>query len=72
MAKEAFNSILLFLTCKLNIELRKRLVRCYVLRIELYGSETLTLRNLMSKYFGELGSAMLDDNGEDYMVSESS
>ena len=72
MVKEAFNSILLFLTCKLNIELRKRLVRCYVLRIELYGSETLTLRNLMSKYFGELGSAMLDDNGEDYMVSESS
>ena len=39
-----------FLTRKLNIELRKKLVRCYVWSIALYGSETWTLRKLEQKY----------------------
>jgi hypothetical protein len=38
------------LTKKLNIELRKKLVKCYVLSIALYGSETWTLRQLERKY----------------------
>ena len=33
-----------FLTSKLNIELKKKLVSCYVWSIALYGSETWTLR----------------------------
>ena len=38
------------LTSKLNIELREKLVRCYVWSIALYGSETLTLKKLERKY----------------------
>jgi hypothetical protein len=38
------------LTSKLNIELRKKLVRGYDWSIALYGSETLTLRKLEQKY----------------------
>ena len=50
IAKEAFNRKILLLTSKLNIELRKKLVRCYVWSIALYGSETWTLRKLEKKY----------------------
>ena len=38
------------LTSKLNTELKKKLVRCYVWSIALYGSETWTLRKLKQKY----------------------
>ena len=38
------------LTSKLNIELKKNLVRCYVWSIALYGSETWKLRKLEQKY----------------------
>ena len=42
IAKEAFNKIILVLTRKVNLELREKLVRCYVWSIALYGSETWT------------------------------
>ena len=38
------------LTSKLNIELKKKLVRCCVWSIALYDSETWTLRKLERKY----------------------
>ena len=41
IAKEAFNKKISLLTSKLNIELKKKLVRCYVWSIALYGSETI-------------------------------
>ena len=41
---------MLLLTSKLNIELKKKLVRRYVWSIALYGSETWTLRKLEWKY----------------------
>ena len=50
MAKKAFSREISLLTSKLNIELRKKLVRCYVLSIAFYGSETWTLRKLEQKY----------------------
>ena len=50
IAKEAFNRKLLLLTSKLNIELKKKLVRCHIWSITLYGSEIWTLRNLQRKY----------------------
>jgi hypothetical protein len=50
IAKEAFNRKVSLLTSKLNIELREKLVRCYVWSIALYGSETLTLKKLERKY----------------------
>ena len=40
IAKEAFNIKMSLLISKLNIELKKKLVRCYVWSIALYGSET--------------------------------
>jgi hypothetical protein len=51
IAKEAFNRKMLLLTSNLNIELNKKLVRCYVWSIALYGSETWKLRKLERKYF---------------------
>ena len=46
MAKETFNRKISLLTSKLNIELRKKLVRCYVWSVALCGSETWTRRKL--------------------------
>ena len=40
IAKEAFNRKMSLLTSKLNIELKKKLVRYYVWSIALYGLET--------------------------------
>jgi hypothetical protein len=50
IAKEAFNRKMSLLTSKLNIELKKKMVRCYVWSIALYGSETWTIRKLECKY----------------------
>ena len=54
IAKEAFNRKMALLTSKLNIELKKKLVRCYVWSIVLYGSGTWTLRKLKQKYLESL------------------
>ena len=50
IAKDACDRKMSLFTRKLNIELKKKLVRCYVWSIALYGSETLTLRKLKRKY----------------------
>ena len=50
IAKEAFNRKISLLTSKLNIELTKELIWCYVWSITLYGSETWTLEKLKQKY----------------------
>jgi hypothetical protein len=49
IAKEAFNTEISLLTSKLNNELRKKMVRCYVWSIALYLSETWTLKKLERK-----------------------
>ena len=46
IAKEAFNRKISFLTSKLKIGLRKKLVKSYLWSIDLYGSDTWTLRKL--------------------------
>ena len=53
IVKEAFNRKISLFTCKLNFELGKKLVKCYVCRIALYSSETWTLK-IGAKVFGEL------------------
>jgi hypothetical protein len=54
MAKAAaFNKKTLF-TSKLDLELRKKLVKCYIWSIALYGEETWTLRKLEQKYLESL------------------
>ena len=50
IAKGAFNRKISLLTNKLNIELRKKLLRCYVGSIALYDSDIWTLRKLERKY----------------------
>jgi hypothetical protein len=50
IAKEEFNRKISLLTSKLHIETRKKLIRCYVRSITLYGSETRTPRKLERKY----------------------
>ena len=44
MAKAAFNKKKNLLTRKLDLNLRKKLVKCYVWSMALYGAETWTLR----------------------------
>ena len=46
IAKEAFNRKISLLTSKLNIELKKKWVRCYVWSIALYGLDAWTVRQL--------------------------
>jgi hypothetical protein len=55
-AKEEFNRKISLFTSKLNIEIRKKLIRYYVWSIALYGSETWTLRNLKRKYLEKCGA----------------
>jgi hypothetical protein len=43
-AKAAFNKKRALFTSKMDLELRKKLVKCYIWSIALYGAETLTLR----------------------------
>ena len=50
MAKAAFNEKRTLLTSTLNLELRKKLVKCYIWSIALYGAETWTLRTVDQKH----------------------
>jgi len=44
MAKAAFNKKKTLFTCKLDLNLRKRLTKCYIWSMALYGTETWTIR----------------------------
>ena len=50
MAKAAFNKKKAFFTSTLDLELRKKLVKCYIWSIALYGAETWTLRAVDQKH----------------------
>jgi hypothetical protein len=54
MAKELFNRKITLLIIELNVEQRKKLVRCSVWNIVLYDSETWALRNLERKCLDSL------------------
>jgi hypothetical protein len=49
-AKAAFNKKRTLFTSTLDMELRKKLVKCYVWSIALYGAETWTLRAVDQKH----------------------
>jgi hypothetical protein len=49
MEKSAFNKRALF-TSKIYLELRKKLVKCYIWSIAFYGAETWTLRAVDQKH----------------------
>jgi hypothetical protein len=44
MAKAAFNKKSIIFTSKMDLELRKKLVKCYIWSIALYDAETWTLQ----------------------------
>jgi hypothetical protein len=44
MEKAAFNKKKALFTSKMDLELRKKLVKCYIWSIALYGAETWALR----------------------------
>jgi hypothetical protein len=50
MAKTAFNKKKNLFTSKLELNLRKKLVKCYSWSIALYGAEKWTLRKVDQKY----------------------
>jgi hypothetical protein len=49
MAEAAFNKKTIF-TSKLDLNLRKKLVKCYIWSIAVYGAETWTLGKVDQKY----------------------
>jgi hypothetical protein len=50
MDKAAFNKKRTLFTSTLNLELRKKLVKCYIWSIALYGAETWTFRAVDQKH----------------------
>jgi hypothetical protein len=50
LAKAAFNKTKNLFTSKLDFNLRKKLVMCYIWSTALYGAETWTLRKVDQKY----------------------
>jgi len=50
MAKAAFNKKRALFTGTLDLQLRKKLVKCYIWSIALYGAETWTLRTVDQKH----------------------
>ena len=52
MAKAAFNKKMIIFTSKLDLNLRKKLVKCYIWSTSLYGAEKWTLREIDQKYLG--------------------
>ena len=50
MAKAAFNKKRALFTRTLDLELRKKLVKCYIWSITLYDAETWTLRAVDQKH----------------------
>jgi len=50
MAKAAFNKKKTLFTSTLDLNLRRKLVKCYILSMSLYGAETWTLRAADQKY----------------------
>ena len=50
MAKSAFNKKKGLFTSTMDLELRKKLVKCYIWSIAIYGAETWTLRAVDQKH----------------------
>jgi hypothetical protein len=63
MAKSAFSKKKNLFTSKLDLNLRKKLVKCYIWSIALYGAETCTLRKVDQT--GMFCNVLLEKNGED-------
>jgi hypothetical protein len=49
MLKATFNKKEILITSKLDLNLRKELVKCYIWRIVFYGAETVTFWKVSEK-----------------------
>jgi len=65
MAKAAFNKKRILFTSTLDLELRKKLLKCYVWSIDLYGGETWTLRAVDQKHLESFEMWCLEEDGKD-------
>ena len=54
IAKATFNKKRALYTSTLDLEMRKKLVKCYIWSIALYGAETWTLRAVDQKHLESL------------------
>jgi hypothetical protein len=54
MAKAAFNKKMALFARKMELELKKKLVKCYIWSIALYGAETWTLRAVDQQHLESL------------------
>jgi hypothetical protein len=64
MAKAAFNKKKNLFTSKLDLNLRKKLAKCYIWSITLCGAETWTLRKVDQKYL----ESLICDAGEEWRI----
>jgi len=67
MAKAAFNKKKTHFTSKLDLKLRKKLVKCYIWSMAFYGAETWTLRGSRSELRGKFSNVVLEKDGEDQL-----
>ena len=54
MAKAGFHRQNTFFTCKLDLNVRKKLLKRYIWSIPVYGAEAWTLLKVDQKYLGSL------------------
>jgi len=50
VANETFNKTKTLLTSRMDLNLRKKLVNCYICSIALYGAKTWTVQKVDQKY----------------------
>jgi len=67
MAKAAFSKKKTLFTSKLDLNLRKKLIKCYIWSMALYGAETWTLRAVDQKYLESFEIVVLEKDGEDQL-----
>jgi hypothetical protein len=68
MAKAAFNKKRALFTGTMDLELRKKLVKCYIWCIALHGAETGTVRAVDQKKKTEkFRDVVLEKDGEDQL-----
>jgi hypothetical protein len=67
MAKAAFNNKRTLFTSTLELELRKKLVKCYIWSIALYGAETWTLGAVDQKHLEKFLNVVLEEDGKDQL-----
>jgi hypothetical protein len=67
MAKAAFNKKRTLFFFFFDLELRKKIMMCYVWGLALYGAETWTLRAVDQKHPGKFRNVVLEKDGKDQL-----